>query len=390
MGKLKRYYHDALSEEESDELPPEATPAELAVILEADTDDVQRALMLLDGTEAYTDAEHADAELLLTEVAVESFSDSLLALWSQIRRWLSATARVLTDLTSVGYTSAKLLAYQSENLKMEIRMVFNRKSGNLPPTLLVRSHVLALSVFYKTPKTIGDVAAGLRNLEHTLTAHYNYADHTLMSGVRKLTSTIRRLDPGSFGFETDVEALTAQLHALSPMTVLKAQYTIDAGNEFLGTHLLGNQRLAGRPIPRNPTLTDVLQSRVYLRHSESTPKPTPNAFTIPRFGLMSSDQTLSEVTKVAKLITATLAPSKVADRRRALNDLSSAVDQLVLKSRQLENAPTATRHALESITQIPKSVTRWVNAPIHGMTSNALRSLRGVLMVCRQNVLKED
>lgn len=385
MGRLKQFYHDDLVESDETGLEPELSVEEMAKRLDLDTKDVQCAFTLLDSVESHTDASK-QGNAILPELSLEGFPEVIQSIWERLKRWVREAMSGMVSENRVGQVTARVVQFQAENLKMQSRSVLNRPMRHLSPTFAMRSHVTALSVFYKTPTKAGDVIAGLRNLDRVLDEHYRYVDNKLIPVIKRATAQIRILDPGSSGFISDVEKITDALSGISPVNALKSFYSDSAAGLVMGPHLMGNQRLAGRPVPNEPRLRDVLQSGIFLRHSENTPRTMPKTYQLPRFGLLPSDQALDEVAKVAKKINQALSGSATASRNRAVTDLTNAVDGLVMKARQHDTLSPDVRDLVEQTARVPKAISRWVSGPTQGLTTNALRSLKGTLVMCRNNL----
>lgn len=385
MGRLKQFYHEALSDDDEAGLEPEMPVEELARALETGVEDIERAMTLLNGVESHTDVSEASVAIL-PELSLEGFPEVIQSIWERLKRWVKETMNMMVSENKVGQVTARLIQFQAENLKMQSRAILNRPSRRVASRFSMQSYVTALSVFYKTPTKAGDVIAGLRNLDRVLDEHYTYVDQRLLPIIKRVTSEIRTLDPSQDKFPGDLVKITGILADASPVNALKAMYSDATAGLVMGSHLMGNQRLAGRPIPDDPRLRDVLQSGVFLKHSENTPRAMPNSYQLPHFGILSNDQALNEVVKISKKINHTLSASITASRSRAVADLTNAVDGLVVKAKQNDALTPDTRELVEQVARTPKALSRWLRGPTQGLTTNALRSLKGTLVMCRNNL----
>ncbi len=386
MGRLKEFFHDQIETEVEAGDAPQTEPEWLAEQLEGDTDEVQKALMLMDGTETFSIPEpDMDEGYLLPRVSTEGFGERLDQIWRTIQRFIRYLVESFTNDNKAALVACRVLSFQAENLKMEARgalMKPRRKNDRL----VIQSHITALSVFYRPPGKIGDIIAGMKTLESILNDYYSYVDRTLTPGLGRITTMVRSIDPTAESFQEDALRIGQELQRLSPTTVLNRYMEGNNPKNLLGPHILGNQRLAGVGVPNNPTLNEITQSRLTLRHSELTPRRMPNQIYLPRFNMLNTDQCIDQVLRMTKTIKATLEGSAAAKRERALSDLTTAVNRFVERAGELEDGQRQEKEDAQAIAQMVRVAGQWMHNPYHGLTTNALRSMRGAIMVCRKNI----
>jgi hypothetical protein len=387
MGRLKEFFHEEIDTTEADGDEPQTEPEQLAELLDGDHEAADSVLRLLDGTEDYTDSTEASVgtDYLLPRIGVEGFDDVLKNVWEAIQRFVRSVINGLTNENKLALASCRVLRFQVENLKMESRSALlkpQQKDGKV----IMQSHITALSVFYRPPGKIGDVVAGLKNLERILGEYYDYIDRTLTPGLARLATLVRGIDPLAESFVSDTRRIQSELERLSPSVVLKHHFEGRNPKDRVGPHLMGNVRLKAVGVPPRPSLNEVVQSRLFLHHSELTPRKMPDRIALPRFNLLGSDQCLDQVLKLAKLLQSSLDGNATAKRERAINDLMHATSRFVERAAELEDGRRQEKEEAQAIANAVRATTGWINNPYNGLTTNALRSMRGALLVCRRNI----
>lgn len=383
MGRIKEFYHDVITEAPEKDEAPLTEPEQLALLLDDQQEDVDAALMLLDGTESFAEAAPGEQDYLLPQLSVEGFDEILRKFWEHVRRFARGVVDTLTNDNRASLTACRVLGFQAENLRIESRQAL-AKPRSTGQKLLIRSHITALSVFYRPPAKVGDITAHLKNLEKVLVDYYEYVDRVLTPGMIRLSGLIRRIDPLAESFIEDTQRIKSELEKLSPAVALGRQFEGRSTN-LMGPHLMGNVRLAAQGLPSNPTLNEINQSRVYLRHSELTPRRMPEQIALPKFNLLASDQCLDQVIRMTKVIRASLESGTAAKRGRALKELTGTVDRFVSRAGELEDGRRQEKEEAQAIANAVRAAGQWLQNPYHGLTTNALRAMRGALLVCRRN-----
>lgn len=390
MADLGQYFDDpredpspvlGTDEEDDDVLGPEG----VAEKLQGDPELVNRVLRMLDGFEDFpTMPRFEEPEAMLDGLGTETFQDTLSRVWEAIKRWLRALRKYIADETRWVALGARTTRFQAENVKINARGNRSRSKG----PLTLRSHITALSVFYNPPKDIGSMIAGLRRFDNVLDGQYGYISRLLVPRAERLGTRIQRINVASFS-PTDIEDIEAEARRLSPfgqVTPLGLNALNGNPTELAGYHLMGNQRLMlSLPVQYPTTLPELNRIRLRLRHSEISPRPMPESVEIPRFTMIASDQALDQVIMICKKIEEHAGKANRIQRNRLVDSLEKQGADL---ARRIENSFEdlhGRKEQLRQLLYLMQSLADWTMNPDHGLTASALRSSRGVLMVCRAN-----
>ncbi len=392
MPPVSDYYDDVRDEPAVIEKPEETSdvlddPARLAELLDQPDEDARRVLRLLDGMEAFPEPPpFPEVEPLLPDPALEGFSDMLSDLWDRIKRWLRKLRQWILDDGRLVHEALRAVKFQAENLKVDGRARITSRSGQLE----MRSHIAALSVFYKPPRDVGAVISSLRHLESVLATYLDYVDRHLLSGVNRIGPRVNQINPTTM-IPSDLADLTQSLRQFSPeqlITPLRLAPLRGQATQLAGAHLLGNHRLVLIRGGDENTLEGITRQQLRLRFSELRPRPVPSVIQLPRFNRVQHDQSMNQVIALADLLMLHTQSSMRRQRERMLDSLSAYVEAFTIKTEGVDSSRLQRKEQIRLVVQTARTVSDWANNPYHGMISNALRSMRGTLVLCRANMDK--
>jgi hypothetical protein len=386
MIRLSQYLPDSPSEPEVTPFETVSEVGQLADLLGEDSSRAEQVLRLLDGLEDFAEQPTVETAepLLLPELGTEGFSEVVDQIWETIKRWLAAIARILPseeETTSVMAGSVLLLA---NNLKVEsrARIANSKRTGSLE----IGKQVGALSVHYRPPRDIGQVISNLRVLEKQLSSYYHYVQQVLTGGIPRVIARINALDPLTLSPERLAE-LTHELERLSPLYLESALgLQKQPSGHRVGPHLIGNYKLVLAPYTAGEqNLRRLGNLGLRIQHSELTPRKLPESFAIPRFPLVTSDQCLDQVVRTAQVLADAFDYNNRKQRVKTIDDLTRAIDGFASKAKRIPNGNPTQKEQAEQVIRLSRTLVDWMTNPYRGLATQALRSLRAALNVCRAN-----
>jgi len=392
MPPISDYYDDvrdepAVIEPREDSSDPLIDPARLAELLDRPEEDTRRVLRLLDGMEAFPEPPpFPEIEQHLPDVALEGFSDSLSDLWTRIKRWLRKLRQWIINDGALVHEALRTVKFQAENLKVEARARLVSRPGQLE----IRSHIASLSTFYRTPRDVSSVIAGLRHLESVLTAYLEYVNRHLLAGVNRIGPRINQINPTIMA-PSELDELVSTLRQFAPqqlITPLRLTPLNGQSGQYASAHLLGNNRLVLSQGNNDQSLEGLNRQHLRLRFSEVRPRPVPPAIQLSRFNRIQHDQCMNQVITMADQLMLHTQSSMRRQRERMLDSLSAYVDAFTVKTEGVDTSRLQRKEQIRMVVQVARTVSDWANNPYHGMISNALRSMRGTLVLCRANMDK--
>lgn len=366
---------------------PLVDPSRLAELLDQPETDARRILRLLDGVETFAEPPtFPEVTHGLPEIALEGFSDSLGDLWDRIKRWLHKLRQWIMDDGRLVHEALRAVKFQAENLKVDGRARLANHTGRIE----LRSHIASLSVFYNPPRDVGAIISNLRVLESALTTYLEYVNRQLLSGVNRIGPRITQIDPTVMA-PSELEELTQTLHQFAPeqlITPLRLSPLRGQATQLAGPHLLGNHRLVLTRGANERSLEGINRQQLRLRYSELRPRPVPPSIQLPRFNRVQHDQCMNQVITMTDLLMLHTQTSMRRQRERMLDSVSAYVDAFTAKTAGVDATRLQRKEQIRLVVQVARTVSDWANNPYHGMISNALRSMRGTLVVCRANMDK--
>lgn len=373
------------------EVPNHPTMEELsdaqyvAKLLETDDATAQRLLRLMDGLEDHREfpAPPLVVEELLPAWGQEGFADVATALWERIRQWVKSVIRWVMDDETQTHHLAKLAKYQLETLKLETQ---SRLPTNPPQgTLRLNSHIPYLTVRYRPLRDVGALTSRLRQLRQLMQAYGQY-QAKLTTGMERISQLVRVIHPEQSDLR-QFESLEALALAISPIqTRRELGLLTEAGWNWIGEHLLGNQRLtlmnATGPVEDLKALNRV---KMRLQHSEASPKPLPDVVEFPRFARHSSGNCLDEAIALCTEIIERTSAENRSRRKRAMEGLVAALDRMNDSLSEIPAGQSERKEYIQQLIRLGETLTDWCNNPYQGLTGLSMRALKATRFVCRTN-----
>lgn len=388
MPPISDYYEtdpvtDEPYEPDDTEAVGDIDPARLGELLDRPEEEARKVLRLIDGIEDYAPfPAFPEVEPLLDIPSLEGFRDIVDDIWTAIKRWLTKVKQWLTDDGRWVHASLKTLKFQAENLNISGRTQLSRPRQGL---FTIGSHITALSVFYKPSSDIGMLITHLRHLEGVVAKYLTYADSHLMTGMGRITGRIYQLDPVAL----DTRELVGEMEAYSPralihplqMTPLKRDATA-----LTSAHFLGNHRLVLNTPKDISTLAQANGINLRVRYSELKPRPMPKSIQLGYFGRLQHDQCTKQIIQMARSLEKHTQSTNRRRREATIDELTRMVDRFAEDVKRNDTDLQGQKEQIRQVIHTAKTIADWLHNPYHGMISNAIRSMRGALVVCRANL----